>query len=83
MVLDPDLEMEFIREFAVGGMLHRGTTVRDRREHIRAAIYKGNLLHKPFRETGVSYAQVYERCFGARIEIRTGVRGKTKGNPPE
>jgi hypothetical protein len=78
---DPDLEMDFIREFAVGGMLQIGSNTRDRREHIRVAIYRSNLVHKPFRDTGLSYARIYELCFGTPIEMRRSVRPKPNPLP--
>jgi hypothetical protein len=42
MSLDRELELDFIREFAVGGELPRGKNVDERREHIRVAIYGHN-----------------------------------------
>jgi hypothetical protein len=53
MHLDRDLELDFIREFAVGGELLKGSSVDDRRERIRVAIYARNLLHQPFRDSGM------------------------------
>jgi len=74
MHLDPDLELDFIREFAVGGELSRGSNVDDRRERIRLAIYGSNLLREPFRDSGMNYGQAYQRCYGMPIEMRRAVR---------
>jgi hypothetical protein len=68
--LDPDIELDFIREFSVGGGLHKGLSFNERRERIRVLIYTEQLLHKPFRESGLNYAQAYERCYGMPIEMR-------------
>jgi hypothetical protein len=74
MHVDRDLELDFIREFAVGGELLKCSNVDDRRERIRVAIYSRNLLHSPFRESGMDYRQAYERCYGRPIEMRRTVR---------
>ena len=76
--LDRELELEFIREFAVRGELLKGTGTDDRRERIRRAIYIGNLLHQPFRDSGMDYMQAYQRCYGRPIEMRCTVRQETK-----
>jgi hypothetical protein len=78
MHLDRELELDFIREFAVGGELLRGSNVDDRRERIRVAIYGHNLVHAPFRDSGMDYAQAYESCYGRPIEMRRAVRHKPK-----
>jgi hypothetical protein len=71
--LDQDLELDFIREFAVGGEL-KGSSADDRRERIRVKIYGSNLLHQPFRDSGMDYGQAYRRCYGRPIEMRRTVR---------
>ncbi len=81
VVADPDLEMDLIREFAVGGLLHVGSNTGDRREQIRVAIYRNNLVHKPFRDTGFTYARIYEHCFGTPIEKRSVARTKPRIEP--
>ena len=78
MDLDRDLELDFIREFAVGGDLFKGSNVDDRRERIRVAIYSRNLLREPFRDSGMDYGQAYQRCYGRPIEMRRAVRCKAK-----
>jgi hypothetical protein len=78
MHLDRDLELDFIREFAVGGELLKGSSVDDRRERIRVAIYGRNLLHEPFRDSGMDYGQAYHRCYGRPIEMRRTVRRERK-----
>jgi hypothetical protein len=75
--IDRDLELDFIREFAVGGELLKGSSD-DRRERIRVAIYRRNLLHEPFRDSGMDYGQAYQRCYGRPIEMRRTVRHEPK-----
>jgi len=70
---DRDLELDFIREFAVGGDL-KDSRANDRRERIRLAIYGRNLLHEPFRDSGMDYGQAYQRCYGRPIEMRRTVK---------
>jgi hypothetical protein len=78
MHVDRDLELDFIREFAVGGDLLNSSSVDDRRERIRVAIYGRNLLHEPFRNSGMDYGQAYHRCYGRHIEMRRTVRHEPK-----
>jgi hypothetical protein len=80
MRLDPDLELDFIREFAVGGELINCSSVEDRRERIRVAIYGRDLLHEPFQDSGMDYGQAYQCCYGRPIEMRRTVRHEPK--PP-
>ena len=75
--IDRDLELDFIREFAVGGELLKCSSD-DRRERIRVAIYRRNLLHEPFRDSGMDYGQAYQRCYGRPIEMRRTVRHEPK-----
>jgi len=78
MSLDREMELDFIREFAVGGELLRGSNVDERRERIRVAIYGNNLVHAPFRDSGMDYAQAYESCYGRPIEMRRTPRHEPK-----
>jgi hypothetical protein len=71
--VDADIELEFVREFSVGGRL-QGLSTDDRREHIRVAIYAQQLMHKPFRDTGLTYLQAYEQCYGQPLEMRRAPR---------
>jgi len=73
MQFDRDMDLEFIREFAVGGDLLSGSFA-DRRERIRVAIYRRNLLHVPFRDSGMDYGQAFEFCYRRPIEMRSVVR---------
>jgi hypothetical protein len=75
--IDRDLELDFIREFAVGGELLKGSSD-DRRGRIRVAIYRLNLLHEAFRDSGMDYGQTYQRCYGRPIEMRRTVRYEPK-----
>jgi hypothetical protein len=77
---DRDLELDFIREFAVGGDL-KDSRADDRRERIRLAIYGRNLLHEPFRDSGMDYEQAYQRCYGRPIEMRRSVRHEPNSEP--
>jgi hypothetical protein len=81
MQVDRDLELDFIREFAVGGALLKGSSVDDRRERIRLAIYGCNLLREPFRDSGMNYEQAYHRCYGRPVEKRRTVRHEPKPAP--
>ena len=81
MQFDQDLDLEFIREFAVGGDLLGGSFT-DRRERIRIAIYRCNLQHAPFRDSGMDYGQAYELCYRKPIEMRRTPREGAPGKPP-
>jgi hypothetical protein len=76
-----DLELDFIREFAVGGDLPTNSSVDDRRERIRVVIYGRNLLHQPFRDSGMDYGEAYQRCYGRPIEMRRTVRHERQSAP--
>ena len=80
MHVDPDLELDFIREFATGGELLK-LSVHDRRERIRVAIYTQNLVHKRFRDGPMTYAEAYAECFGRALEMRSAVRHERKSAP--
>jgi hypothetical protein len=80
--VDRELELEFIREFAVGGDLLARASVDDRRERIRVAIYGKKRLHEPFRDSGMDYGQAYQCCYGRPIEMRRTVRHELKSEPP-
>jgi hypothetical protein len=71
--LDEDIEMQFIREFSVGGCL-TGLSLIDRSETIRVAIYTNKLVHAKFRDSGMDYGQAFARCFGRPIEMRSAAR---------
>jgi hypothetical protein len=75
--VDPDLELDFVREFSVGGQLEN-LSIDDRRERIRVAIYTQQLMHKPFRDGGIDYATAYEHCYGQPLERRRDLRLKPK-----
>jgi hypothetical protein len=78
MHIDRELELDFIREFAVGGDLLTGSSVDDRRERIRVAIYGKKRLNEPFRDSGMDYGEAYQRCYGRPIEMRRTVRHEPK-----
>ena len=80
LLFDQDLDREFVREFAVGGELV-GSSISDRRERIRVAIYRRNLLHSPFRDSGMDYGQAYECCYRRPIEMRRNVREEAVAKP--
>jgi hypothetical protein len=61
----------------VGGELLKGSSD-DRRKRIRVAIYRLNLLHEQFRDSGMDYGQTYQRCYGRPIEMRRTVRHEPK-----
>ena len=68
--LDRDLELDFIREFAVGGELMTGLSADDRRERIRVAIFTHKLAHKLFRDGPMTYSEAYAQCYGRPLEMR-------------
>jgi hypothetical protein len=69
--VDPDLELDFIREFAIGGELPIGLSADTRRERIRVAIYTHKLAHMLFRDGPGTYAETYAECFGQPLEMRS------------
>ena len=73
--VDHDLELDFVREFSVGGKLEN-LSIDDRRERIRTAIYAQQLMHKPFRDSGIDYATAYQRCYNQPLEMRRHPRPK-------
>jgi hypothetical protein len=72
--IDPDLELDFIREFSTGGQVIKDMSAEDRRERIREAIYTQNLPHVRFRDGPMTYAEAYAGCFGRPLEMRRTVR---------
>jgi hypothetical protein len=74
LILDRDLELDFIREFSTGGQSLIGLSVVDRRERIRLAIYTHKLVHLRFRDGPMNYAEAYAECFGRPLEMRRNVR---------
>src|ERR1700685_715519 len=80
---DPDLELDFIREFAAGGELLNGLSVENRRERIRVAIYTQKLPHMLFRDGPMTYAEAYAVCFGRPLEMRRFVRHQPKSEATE
>jgi hypothetical protein len=73
--VDPELELDFVREFSVRGQLEN-LSIDNRRERIRIAIYTQQLMHKPFRDSGIDYATAYERCYKQPLEMRRHPRPK-------
>ena len=76
MLVDRELELDFIREFATGGELLMGLGDDGRRERIRVAIYTQKLAHMLFRDGPMTYADAYAECFGLPLEMRRTVRQK-------
>ena len=72
--LDRDIELEFIREFSVNGEFLNSSSVDERRERIRIAIWTNKLERSPFRDSGMNYGQAYQSCYGRPIEMRATVR---------
>jgi hypothetical protein len=79
--VDRELELDFIREFATGGELHKGLSVAARRDRIRVAIYIHKLAHMPFRDGPMTYAEAYAECFGQPLEMRSTVRPEPRSAP--
>jgi hypothetical protein len=76
--VDRDLELDFIREFSVGGELLTGLNAALRSERIRVAIYTHKLPHVLFRDGPMTYAEAYAQCFGRPLEMRNAVRIQPK-----
>jgi hypothetical protein len=81
MHVDPDLELDFIREFSTGGESLQGLSADGRRERIRVAIYTHKLVHTLFRDGPMTYAEAYAECFGRPLEMRSVVRREPKSAP--
>jgi hypothetical protein len=81
MHVDPDLELDFVREFSTGGELLQSLSVENRREHIRVAIYTHKLVHALFRDGPMTYAEAYSECFGRPLEMRRTVRPEPRSEP--
>jgi hypothetical protein len=70
-VRDHEIELQFIREFSVGGnQLGACLSSEDRRERIRVAIYQNKLHDKIFRDSEITYAAAYRLCYGKALEMR-------------
>ena len=78
--LDQDIELDFIREFSVRGEFLSVSSVDDRRERIRVAIWANKLERSPFRDSGMDYGQAYLRCYGRPIEMRHTVREEPRAS---
>jgi hypothetical protein len=81
MYVDRDLELDFMREFAIGGESMTGISADDRRERIRVAIYAHKLAHTLFRDGPMTYAEAYAICFGRPIEMRRTMRPEPNREP--
>jgi hypothetical protein len=81
--VDPDLELDFIREFSTGGELLKALSIDGRREHIRVAIYTQKLQYALFRDGPMTYAEAYAECFSRPLEMRSAVRNPLKSEPNE
>jgi len=76
--VDRDLELDFIREFTMGGESLKSLSVDNRRERIRVAIYTQKLPHVLFRDGPMTYAEAFAECFGRPLEMRSAVRHQPK-----
>lgn len=76
------MEMEFIREFAHGGnQIGASISSEDRRERIRVAIYREQKHDKLYFATGKTYAEVFQECYGRKLEARRVPREMAKPAP--
>jgi len=72
---DADIELQFIREFSTAGnQIGSVLGSEDKRERIRLAIYAGKLQDKQFRDTDMTYADAYRRCYGKPLDMRRSSR---------
>ncbi len=69
---DHDIDLAFIREFSVGGVLSAvgRLSVHDRRERVRVEILKAMMQDRPFFDSGLTYGEAYRKCYGAPLEMR-------------
>jgi hypothetical protein len=68
---DQEIELAFIREFSVlGNAIGSVLGSEDRRERIRVAIFANHLHDKIFRDTEMTYATAYRKCYGRALEMR-------------
>jgi hypothetical protein len=81
--VDPDLELDFIREFSTGGELLKALSSDSRREYIRVAIYTQKLQYTLFRDGPMTYAEAYAECFARPLEMRSAVRNQAKSEAKE
>lgn len=59
-----DIELDFVREFAhSGAQLGPSVSREERRERIRCAIVRENKQELRFRDTTLTYAQVYQLAY--------------------
>jgi hypothetical protein len=65
-----DFELACIREFSHSGLQLGAEVSRDeRRERIRAAIFRENKAHLCWRDSELTYAQVYYQAYGQALVV--------------
>jgi hypothetical protein len=68
--LKDDIWLAFVREFNQHGDFTTASTRESKRERIRVAIWRAGKTTSPFFDSGLTYAQAYERYFGQSLEMR-------------
>ncbi len=77
-----DFELECIREFSHSGLhLGAGVSREDRRERIRAAIFREGKQNDRWRNTELSYAAAYRQAYHQPLVAREGELVKTPPKP--
>jgi hypothetical protein len=69
-----DILFGFIREFAVRGELFGTATYEGKHERIRVAIWSHRRDTLPFHDSGMTYAQAFQRIFNRPLELREKAR---------
>jgi hypothetical protein len=70
-----DIDLAFIREFSTGGNnVSMPMSTETRRERIRLEIYRNARAELPFYDSGMTYAQAYEKRYHKKLEQRACLR---------
>lgn len=78
-----DIQQAFIREFSAGdAQLSRPMGSDARRDIIRLEIYRHQRGDLPFFDSGMSYAQAFQKAYGRPIEMRLVPRAAIQQKSP-
>lgn len=69
-MIQDEIELEFIREFSVGGLTLATVSKQERSERLRLAVLKSGLKDQPFRDFGLSYREAFRLYAGHPLELR-------------
>lgn len=75
-----DFEIDCVREFAHSGtQLGPNVSREERRERIRAAIFREGKQHARWRDTNLTYAAAYQQAYNQPLRAR---QDDPQGQPP-